>query len=54
MGRSEDAAVTESARTQLKSAIHPPDDPAGGQVVGNPMDERAFLKFLDALTVFSC
>src|SRR5438270_6461038 len=53
MRRTEDAAVTKCARSELKSALHPPDDAAGGQVAGNLIDERAILEFLDALTVLA-
>ena len=45
--------MTERAWPELKSALHPPDDATGGQIVSSLLDECAILEFLDALTVFA-
>src|SRR6266567_2150203 len=48
---SQDAAVTERPRSELKRTLHPSDDTAGGQVVRNLLDQRAILEFLDEMAI---
>ncbi len=37
--RGKDTAVAESTRPELESALHPADDAAGGEIVGDPIDQ---------------
>ena len=53
MRRGQDAAVPERARTELGRAIHPSDDAAGGEIVGDALDERGVVELVDVLTVLA-
>src|SRR5207249_2936698 len=53
MRRREDAAVAERARTEFARAIHPADDPAGGKVGGDALDEPRLVDVLDGLAVLA-
>ena len=43
--RGEDAAVAERTRPELESAVHPADDAAGGEIVGDPIDQIRVVQF---------
>ena len=45
--------MAERARTELAGALHPADDAPGGEIVGDPLDQRGLLEFLDDLTVLA-
>ena len=49
----EDAAVAQSARTELGRAVHPADHAAVVQRVGRPLDDRRVVELLDGLAVLA-
>ena len=51
--RGEDAAVPERARSEFQSAIHPPDDAAGDEIVGDPIDQFRVVQFVPGLTILT-
>ena len=50
----QNAAVAQSPRSEFGGAIHPADDTARGQIVGDPLDQRVLVQFFDKLAVFVC
>jgi hypothetical protein len=44
MRRRQEAAVAEGARAELARAVHPSDDAAGGELVGDPFDQRRLVE----------
>ena len=53
MGRGQNAAMAERARTELARAIHPTDDAAGGEKIDRPLHERRVVELFDELIVFA-
>src|SRR6266540_5651692 len=53
MRRGENAAVPECARTEFARPLHPPDDPPGGEIIDNALDQRRLVELLYALTVLA-
>ena len=51
--RREQAAMPERARAELGRALHPADDPVGGEIVGDPRQQRLVAEFLDQLVVLA-
>src|SRR5579862_4440134 len=51
--RGENAAMAEGAGAELRGAVHPADDAAGGELVGDALDQLSLAKLFDLLPVFS-
>src|SRR5262249_48809641 len=47
----QDAAMAKSTRAELAGAIHPADDPAGGELVGGAFYQGRVVQLLDRLPV---
>ena len=45
--------MAERARAELGGAVHPADDAAGGELVGDPFDQRRVVELFDGLAVLA-
>ena len=45
--------MAERARAELAGAVHPADDAAGCEILGDALDQRCFVDLLDELTVLA-
>ena len=51
--RGQNAPVAKSARAELRGAIHPADDAAGGELIRDPFDQHRVVQLLDELVVLT-
>src|SRR5438552_7217078 len=54
MRRRPQAAMAERAWTKFTGTLHPADDTASDEIVGDTVDEQRVVEFLDALAVLPC
>ena len=45
--------MAERPRAELGRAVHPADDAAGGELVGDPLDQRRLVELFDRLAVLA-
>ena len=45
--------MAERARTEFAGTLHPADDPSGGELVGNAVDDCQVVQHFDDLAIFA-